>query len=411
VRAGRRPEHETAGLGVTGAAACAQEPAVSAPVAPQLLGRYAEMRRITIIGALVNLVLTVGKIGFGILGQSHALVADGVHSLSDLVSDGLVLVAARHSHRDADAAHPYGHARFETAATVLVGVILIALAVALAADAARRLVNPALLLHPGWLALAVALASIVSKEWLYRYTVRVATRLRSKLLLGNAWHHRSDAISSVVVVAGVAGAMLGLPYLDALGSIAVAFMIAWVGWDLGRESVLELVDTALDPQKVAAIRERILAVDGVQALHLLRTRSMGADALVDVHILVDPRVSVSEGHQISETVRALLMKEVEGILDVTVHIDPEDDEKGSPNRHLPLRGEFMERLRRRWAPIDISRQVQGVTLHYLDGRIDVEVVLPLASLRDIGEARALAQSLEAAARAERDVGKVRVHFL
>ena len=373
--------------------------------------RYSAMRRVTVVGALVNLLLSGVKILLGYLGQSQALIADGVHSVSDLLTDGLVLIAAKHSTRHADEEHPYGHARIETAAAVALGIFLLAVGAGIAWDAARRLATPDLLWQPNWLAMSGALISIAAKEGLYHYTVVVARRIRSELLRANAWHHRSDAISSLVVVVGIGGAMLGMPYLDALAAIGVAAMVGKVGWDLARRGTQELIDTALEPDKVSAIREAILSVDGVQALHMLKTRRMGSEALVDVHIiLADPYVSVSEGHQISETVRANLIRGFEEISQVMVHIDPEDDELIAPNRDLPLRDQAMARLEALWAPIPAARHISKVNLHYINGRLQLEVVLPFSALADGERPEALAEALAKAVSVDDDVDEVKVYF-
>ncbi len=373
--------------------------------------RYNDIRTVTVVGAVVNLLLGVGKVVVGVIGQSHALIADGVHSFSDLATDVLVVVAAKHSARDADEDHPYGHGRIETAATVGLGMLLLAVAAGITWDAGRRLVTPDLLLHPGLLALAAAAVSILGKEGLYQYTLVVAKRVRSKLLAANAWHHRSDAISSVVVLVGVAGTMAGFPYLDAVGSIAVALMIAKIAWDLAWQALRELVDTALEAEKVEEIRHTILSVDGVEAMHLLKTRRMGSDALVDVHIMLnDPRMSVSEGHQISETVRAKLIKEIDDVSEVMVHIDPEDDEAASPNKGLPLRAQALERLQVLWQPIGESKHIRRVVLHYLDGRLHVEVFLPRFLLTTPAQGDKLTAAFSGAAKADKDVGEVRVYF-
>ncbi len=373
-------------------------------------GRYRTARRVTVVGAVVNLLLTVAKIVVGWLAHSQALIADGIHSLSDLASDAVVLLAARHASRRPDQDHPYGHRRIETVATVALGTALVAVGLGLAIDAGRRIFAPDLLLHPGAAALAVALVSVAAKEWLYHYTLRAAQALRSDMLRANAWHHRTDAISSLVVLAGVGGTMAGFPYLDAVAAIGVAGFIVRIGWELVFHSVRELIDTGLEPERLAAIRRAILAVDGVRSLHMLRTRRMGPDALVDVHIQVDPRLSVSEGHQIGETVRRRLIEEIEEVADVTVHIDPEDDAQGPRCDGLPLRAEVLERLERRWADIPPARRIEEVTLHYLDGKIHVDVLLPLAAVRDHAEAERVAAALRAAARELPELGEVRVHF-
>jgi len=373
--------------------------------------RYRATQRVTLIGAVVNLLLSAAKVVLGFVGQSQSLIADGIHSLSDLLTDAMVLVAAKHGAREADEAHPYGHARIETVATVALGVFLLMVAGGLAWDAARRLASPQLLWHPGWLAMAGAVLSIVSKEALYHYTVVVARRVRSDLLRANAWHHRSDSISSVIVVVGIAGSMVGMPYLDSLAAIGVAVMIGKIGWDLAHAGVRELIDTALEPEKVDAIRHTILSVDGVKALHLLKTRRMGGEALADVHILLsDPHMSVSEGHQISEAVRARVVSDIDDVSDVLVHIDPEDDEETAPNRYLPLRRAALERLKGRWKAIDAAHHIHKVNLHYLDGKLHVEIFLPLSLARDPEQAEQLAASFERASREDRDVGSVAVYF-
>ncbi len=373
--------------------------------------RYGEMRAVTVVGAIVNLLLSVAKILAGYIGQSQALIADGVHSLSDLVSDALVLVAAKHGSQDADDDHPYGHARIETAATVGLGALLLVVAAGIGWDALRRMFNPDLLLHPGMMALVVAFISILAKEGLFHYTMRVAKRLRSNLLQGNAWHHRSDAISSVVVLAGVGGAMAGLPYLDAVGAMGVALMIAKVGWDLSWKSLRELVDTGLDPEMVQSIRETIISEAGVQALHMLKTRRMGQDALVEVHIILeDPRMSVSEGHQISESVRTRVMQEFDDVSEVLVHIDPEDDELNAPNRHLPPRHQVVERLTTLWEHLEVSGQIRRINLHYLHGKIQVEVFLPITALSNPEEMERIAQELNQAIEEETGLSELQIYY-
>lgn len=372
--------------------------------------RYRETRKVTVVGAVLDLVLGVAKIVVGLFNHSQALVVDGVHSLSDLATDFMVVFAAKHASAEADADHPYGHARFETVATVALGTALIGVGVGLGYDAASRLFEPERLLIPGWLSLSVAAFSIVSKEAIYHYTMRAAKRLRSNLLRANAWHSRSDAISSVIVVIGVAGAMAGLNYLDAVAAVGVAFMVAKIGWDLAWNSIRELVDTALDSERVEAIRDTIQSVTGVRDLHLLRTRRMGADALVDVHIQVDPRLSVSEGHQVSEAVRHRVIDEIDEVADVMVHIDPENDENSQPCSNLPLRKELMVQLREAWTGLESAHRVDKITVHYLSGKVHLELFLPLTAFPDIEAAQAAAQALREASCRLPEVGNVQVNF-
>ncbi|VAX03430.1 Cobalt-zinc-cadmium resistance protein, partial [hydrothermal vent metagenome] len=338
--------------------------------------RYREARHVTLVGSAVDLVLGVTKIFVGFVGNSQALIADGVHSLSDLATDIIVLFAMKHGSRAADEEHPYGHGRIETLATVVLGVALLAVAIGIAYDASLRLLNPELLPQPGWLALSVATISIAAKEAIYHYTLRVANRLNSQLLRANAWHSRSDAISSLVVVIGVIGAMNGVVWLDAVAAIAVGAMVGKIGIGLAWHSSQELIDRAMEPEQVTNIRTAILSVNGVKTLHMLRTRRMANDGLVDVHILVEPKSSVSEGHLISERVRQAVMEKVDGITEVMVHIDPEDDEVSAPSRGLPMRDEVLALLRHRWQDIEEASDIDHVRLHYLDGKIHVEVSLP-----------------------------------
>ncbi|MCF6210652.1 MAG: cation diffusion facilitator family transporter [Gammaproteobacteria bacterium] len=372
--------------------------------------RYREARHVTLVGSAVDLVLGVTKIFVGFVGNSQALIADGVHSLSDLATDIIVLFAMKHGSRAADEEHPYGHGRIETLATVVLGVALLAVAIGIAYDASLRLLNPELLPKPGWLALSVATISIAAKEAIYHYTLRVANRLNSQLLRANAWHSRSDAISSLVVVIGVIGAMNGVVWLDAVAAITVGAMVGKIGIGLAWHSSQELIDRAMEPEQVTNIRTAILSVNGVKALHMLRTRRMANDGLVDVHILVEPKSSVSEGHLISERVRQAVMEKVDGITEVMVHIDPEDDEVSAPSHGLPMRDEVLTLLRQRWQDIEEASNIEHVRLHYLDGKIHVEVSLPLEKMRDIAQARALAQQLVRLAEEEDNIADIQVSF-
>lgn len=353
------------------------------------------MRKVTLIGSVIDLVLAILKLIFGYVAHSQALIADGVHSLSDLATDVLVLIAAKHGSREADEEHPYGHGRIETLATVVLGVALIVIAAGLSWDAVDRMFHPEELLQPGIWALVIAGISVISKEWIFHYTMRVAKRLNSTMLKANAWHSRSDAISSIIVVVGVAGTMAGLPYLDAVAAIGVSLMVAKIGWDLAWHSVHELIDTGLEREKVAAIRKAIKEVDGVKALHMLRTRRMGGEALVDVHILVEPRLSVSEGHYISESVRKRLVEKFDVVQDVLVHIDPEDDSEMVISMNLPPRKVLMAQLEKAWQDYPVSRAVERTVLHYLDGKVHVEVFLPVSHAGDeqIGEMIRAGESL------------------
>jgi cation diffusion facilitator family transporter len=373
--------------------------------------RYLQVRRVTLVGSAVDLSLGVIKIVGGWFSHSQALIADGVHSLSDLATDVLVLYAAKHAHAEADEDHPYGHARIETAATVGLGVALMLISIGIVYDSVSALLQPDSLVAPEAWAIALAAVSAISKEAVYHYTMRYSRRLNSELLRANAWHSRSDAISSVVVIIGVGGALLGHTSLDAVAALVVAAMIGKIGFDVAKSSVGELIDTGLDADRLEDIRDIIQSVDGVDSLHLLRTRRMAGRVLVDVHlILSDARVSVSEGHQISETVRSRLMGHFESIADVTVHIDPEDDEHAAPGKHLGLRDQVLSRLTERWQHLPAARQIRRINLHYLNGRIHVEVELPLALGTDPDQAAGNAAAFNDAALGDSDIAEVRLFY-
>jgi len=358
-------------------------------------------------GLIVNLLLSIGKLVVGYVGHSQALIADGLHSLSDLVSDAMVLMATHHSNIDADEDHPYGHARYETFATITLAVLLSVVGIGIGVDAINHLMDYKSIAVPTQITLVIAGISIISKEVLYQYTMLVAHRVKSKLLEANAWHHRSDAISSIVVFIGIAGAMLGYPLLDSVAAIIVALMICKIGWDLGHQSFQELVDTGLEPETLQSMETTILSVDGVNQMHMLRTRKMGHSALADVHILVSPKLSVSEGHQISEAVEMALTNKFDEIIDVTVHIDPEDDELTENScKHLPLRSEVLLQLNTHWKNIPETQQLLHTTLHYLDGHINIELVLPLNIIQSGKNANELSQQIETASKQLSCIGSV-----
>lgn len=377
---------------------------------PQELQRYRMTKTVTIVGAITNVLLAILKIVIGTIGHSQSLVADGIHSLSDLLTDVVVIVAAKHAAQDADADHPYGHGRFETVFTVALGSILIIVGGGIAIDAIRRVAEPNSLLQPTIWTLLIAAASIGSKEMLYHYTMRVAKKIRSNMLRANAWHHRSDAFSSVIVFIGIGGTMLGMNYLDAVAAVGVALLIGKIGWDLCAQSIRELVDTALDPERVEKIEKTIQSVPGVTHLHMLRTRQMGGNALVDVHIQVDPELSVSEGHYISEKVRANLINQVDEVTDVMVHIDPEDDTKIRQAEQLPPREMVLKRLQTAWADVQESKFIDRTTLHYLDGKIHVELLLPLKLIEEAGSAARISRAFSKVVQDEEVLADIKLMY-
>lgn len=372
--------------------------------------RYGASRRVTLVSVVWNFVLTVAQIIIGFVGHSQALVADGLHTLSDLVTDFMVLFALKHGKKAADEEHPYGHARIETAVTMILGIMLVAVGAGIAVNAGMRLSSAQTFVVPSAMTLWIAMITLGAKEGLYRYTMVVADRFDSNMLRANAWHHRSDALSSLIVAAGIGGSLLGFGYLDSVAALIVALMVVKVGGELAWQSLRELVDTGLAAEDLESIRQVILSIGGVKALHLLRTRRVGEQALADVHIIVDGHLSVSEGHQIGEMVRARLVREIAPLADVMVHIDTEEDVNVISGAGLPLRDELQKRLNNYFRDIPEARLIEHMTLHYLNGRIDIELRLPQDAVTHSTTARQLAQRFAAAVRDDRDIGKVEVYF-
>ncbi|MGQ3892088.1 cation diffusion facilitator family transporter [Legionella sp. CNM-4043-24] len=334
--------------------------------------RYWQAKKITLIGAGINALLGIIKVIGGWVFHSHALLADGVHSFSDLFTDIMVLFASKYGSQDADEKHPYGHQRIETAATLLLAMLLILAGFGIAWDAIDELISKSSDM-PGWWALPIALISILANELLFHYTQHVGRRIKSQLIIANAWHHRSDAASSVVVTLGLLGSLAGFVYLDALAAVIVGGMIIQMGLSYGWNSVKELVDTSVEPEVLLQLEKIIQAVDGVEKIHQLRSRSMGSDILVDVHILVSPCISVSEGHFIAQHVHQALITQLDHVKDVTVHVDPEDDETNCPSIHLPSRSTIEKNLLLPWKQQFSS--IRYWRLHYLDGTMRIDLIL------------------------------------
>jgi len=361
--------------------------------------------RVTFVGAWVNVFLTLIKITIGIVGQSTALIADGIHSFSDLASDLLVLIAIKLGAREADYEHPYGHKRFETLATVILGLGLIIIAGGIAWDGSQRLLNPETLAMPNPDTLGIAAISILANEWLYHYTKRIGIATRSKLLLANAWHHRSDAISSVIVLLGIVAVLMGYPFADSIAAVIVALMVGKIGLNLVLESIKELVDTALSEKMVQEIRREIKMTEGVQGIHLLRTRQMGEDAYIDAHIVVDAKISVSEGHIIGDKVRENLMRKFEDIVDVLVHVDPEDDEFSHNSRNILSRQTLTELLAQSLGE-DLYERIEAINIHYLNDKIEMEVIIPQLLLPETEQSNYISQQCQALAKNHERIAKI-----
>ena len=283
--------------------------------------RAAAASRSTWVSVAVNIALSAVQITVGILAKSQGLVADGIHSLSDLVADFVVLFASHHGAKEADADHPYGHQRFENAASLAVGLLLLAVGVGMAWSAIGKLQDPASIAEVHGVALAVAGVALVSKELLFRYMLKIATRLKSSMLVANAWHARSDAASSLVVGIGIAGNLAGYPLLDPIAALIVGLMIAKMGWEFAWVALHELMDRGIDEEEVAAITRTLAETPGVMGVHDVRTRKMGDLIVVDAHLEVDATVTVEAGHDIAVAARRNVMQR-HRVLSLMTHVDP-----------------------------------------------------------------------------------------
>jgi len=280
--------------------------------------------KVTWVGLAANFVLVILKLGVGYSARSQALIADGVHSISDLFSDLVVMLGFRWGRKAEDEDHPYGHARIETIASMIVGFLLLLVAVGIAYDAIGSITDPNTEI-PGFTALWVAAFSIILKEVLFWYTRAVGKRLRSPALMANAWHHRSDALSSVAVLIGLGITLFNPAWsiADSIAALVVTAFVGRVGIDFVLAAFRELSDTAPDREVIDQMIEIASKVDGVRQVHDMRSRRSGSYIFAELDIVVDPELTVREGHAIADTVKATLLDGIEDLSRVIVHVDPE----------------------------------------------------------------------------------------
>uniref|UniRef100_UPI004048C440 cation diffusion facilitator family transporter n=1 Tax=Orrella sp. TaxID=1921583 RepID=UPI004048C440 len=287
-------------------------------------------KRTTLVSVVVNIVLSTLQIAVGFFARSQALIADGIHSLSDLLSDFVVLIANHHSQKDPDEDHPYGHQRFETAASLIIGLALISVGLGMVWFSVERIMNPDNIPDVAPIALAIAILTLFTKEGLFRYMLTAAKRVKSSMLVANAWHARSDAASSLVVAIGILGHLLGYKILDPIAALIVGLMIARMGWRFGSDSFNDLMDRGIDEKELQEITQTLNETPGVLGVHDIRTRKMGDMVLVDAHIEVDRTLTVEQGHDIVVAARDSVMRR-HRVLDLMAHVDPVDAPKpGQP---------------------------------------------------------------------------------
>lgn len=351
--------------------------------------RYQQAKKVTLVSAFFNACLAMCKLLVGFFSNSHGIFADGLHSLSDLLTDFLVIVASKYGSQAADDEHPYGHQRIETAATFFLSLLLVVTGSAIIFDSISQLFVEKFITD-GNSALVIIGLSLFINEALYHYTLYHGKRLGSKLLIANAWHHRSDSLSSFVVLLGVIGNLCGFYYFDSIAASLVGLLIIKMGWSLGWNSMKELIDTSIKPDEVEKIRSAIINTPGVIAVHQLRTRSMAGMVLVDVHVLVETELTVSEGHYIGQHVAINIRSTLESVDDVTVHIDPEDDEIVNPSIDLPCRENVLAQVFEYWLGLLQKEDVTSIDLHYLDGSIKMECFICDGVKLDVERARSMA---------------------
>lgn len=342
--------------------------------------RLTTIKRVSIVSALMNALLAVYKMVVGWLGMSPALFADGIHSLSDLLCDGMVYLAGHYAHQDPDHDHPYGHWRYETFATIALSIFLILLGLGIVYDAIEHLLRGTTA-QAGVLTIWAALLSVLTNEWLFRFTLRAARIVKSEMLEANAYHSRGDSLSSVIVLIGLVASYFGLHAMDALAAMIVGFFIIKMGANWSRRALHELSEGGVDDEQKQAIIDTIAAQAGVCQFHMLRTRRLGSKVFLDVHINIDYYASASEGHFIGEQVRYALAKAFDDMEDITVHIDTEDHPEGIPESLLPSRQALLAELMPQWQALLPADAIKRITLHYLNQHIELELWLDAKVLK------------------------------
>ena len=350
--------------------------------------------KITLLGLIANLILAILKGFIGLISNSSALIADAGHSFSDLLSDGITLWAVRMSNIPKDKNHPYGHGKFETVGTFFVSIMLIFTGIGIAWHVLNKLDSPEV---PGIISLWMAAIAIVVKEGLFHITRAISKKTGSKILLANAWHHRSDAISSVAAFIGIGGSQLGVPLMDPLAGVLVSGLIIKTGIDIGYESIRELTDETVEENVIIELGKIMNSIEGVEHYHEMRVRKMGPHLLVDLHIQVDSMMSISAAHQVAERVRLTILKKLPAVNEVLVHVDAEDDFLEEKGVRIPIENVLMRPQNKIENDVKIAiaqvPEIQGIThiyCHYLGKKLTVQVNIILNSELRISNAQEIA---------------------
>lgn len=339
--------------------------------------RFKTIARVNWVCTFVDTLLSVLKLSIGIVTRSPGLIADGLHSLSDLGTDILALILGKLAQHGPDEDHPYGHARYETMGTAILGTILMMVAAGIGIENFFNMLRGESL-TPHWLALVTAAISIVSKEALFHYTMKYARITRSNLLEANAWHSRTDSLSSIVVFIGILCSMIGFPIIEYFAALSVAVLIGIMGFKLAWNAMQDLIDRGVPPEQQEAYIDTVQSVPDVVDVHLMRTRLMGTDVIVDAHVQVAPTLSVSEAHQINDFATLLLSEKHPEITDVTLHVDFESDHHNKATQLRPKRREIKKKL----SELGISGY-ERMYLHYANDLLNIELLFTKDIDKDI----------------------------
>lgn len=371
--------------------------------------RFDTTRNVSIISAIVNTLLAISKIIIGIIGRSQALVADGLHSVSDVVSDALVVVAAKASQQQPDEQHPYGHQRIETIAVIIIAMILLAIGIGILYPALMELIHQDYGKPPTLLALIIAIVSIIANELLFHYCHYKGKQIESDLLISNAWHNRSDALVSLIVVISIIGSFLGLHWLDAVGAGIIALLLIYVSGKMLWNSGNELIDAAVEPETGELIEHTIANTPGVVSVHNIRTRKHAQHIFIDAHVEVAPTLSVSEGHHIADSAEHALRDINHNIVDVAIHIDPEDDTHEHHHTPRAHRHDLLPHIQSAIKQITPSVSLHDLTLHYLEHQLSVTLTINI-STEQLTQAAEISHALTQAINRIDGIDHCHVHF-
>ena len=370
--------------------------------------------KVTWLGLAANLILAVVKGFIGIIANSSALIADAGHSFSDLLSDGITLWAVRMSGIPKDKNHPYGHGKFETVGTFIIALLLLFTGIGVAWHVFNKMDSPEV---PGTIALWMAGIAIIVKEALFHVTRMVGKRTGSRILLANAWHHRSDAISSVAALVGIGGAQWGIPLMDPIAGVLVAGLIIKTGINIGYESIRELTDETVEEEVLSELEQIMSEIEGVDHFHEMRVRRMGPHLLVDLHIEVDSMMSISAAHQVAERVRLSILEKVSAVNEVLVHVDAEDDffeEEGSEaSKNIVLMRPQSQIERDVKKVLNEIPEIQGIThiyCHYLNQKLTVQVNIILDTDMRIYDAQKIASAARQKIEQIKDIDAADLHL-